>query len=172
MDIIIPDIVAFILVGVIVGGFFGIILSFMFHTNAFFFAGLLSGVVTGALVHWLSKHNVQIARPMPDPTSVAAPASDPQHVVNSFERIFHSWADHSNFVAACGVAVAVIIAWMAVKLARISAESRHQPYYPQHALPPLPPGLEHYYQPRQLEDHRPKESRNLPAVRSDDARTI
>lgn len=177
--IVIPDIVAFILFGIITGSVLGIIMSFMFRSTAFFFAGLFSGVIVGVLIHWISKRNPQIAHAMPDVTPAAAPLSDLQHVVNSFERIFQTWASHSNVTDLCFFGAIIVIAVLVVKVTRIQTEARHPPYYDPryHDLrypPPLPPGLEQYYQPRQLEDHRPpEEGRNLPAVRrSDDARTI
>lgn len=178
-DVIVPDIVAFIMFGILAGGVLGALFAFAFRWTAFFWVGLFSGIPTGMIIHWLTR-----ARQMPDPTPITAPVapsvpSDLQHVVNSFERIFQTWAHHSSFTDACFFGAIVVIAIMIVKVTRISIEARQPPYYDQryHDLrypPPLPPGLERYYQPRQLEDHRPPEEqarRNLPAVR-DDARTI
>jgi hypothetical protein len=163
-DIIIPDIVAFIILGVIAGFVLGIILAFLFHMPQFIWAGLFSGVIAGVVTHWLAKRNVQFFSPTAP--AQAAPTTGPPAMPTDIEhlvKIFDSWAGHSNFVAACFVGVVAIVAWMAIAITRLHVENPRTVYY--HPLPPdstLPP----YQQPPLLEPPKEKYRGNLPVKQS------
>jgi hypothetical protein len=57
----------------------------------------------------------------------AAPAVPTNHdlavILQHYEKIFQSWAQHANLTLIAGVGVVWIVCWMAVKLTRIHVEN-------------------------------------------------
>ena len=135
-DLIIPDLVAWVLFGSIAGGLLGVILSFLFGSPSFVFAGLISGVIAGSAVHWISKHKFSAPEPAPAPIPrPPAMPSDIEHLV----KIFDSWAGHSNFVAFCFVVIVAIVAWMAIAITKLHVTHPRIVYYVPEPPPTLPP---------------------------------
>jgi glycerol-3-phosphate acyltransferase PlsY len=114
-----------------------------------------------ASIIWLGAYSSPSAVAQQAPTAPAAPPPDLSQLLQHMEKIFSSWATHSNLVALCFVGVVWIVAWMAVKLTKLHVENPRHVYYDdmrRGALEHAPPvALE---RPRGEAEYRPK----LPAI--------
>jgi hypothetical protein len=130
----------------------------------FFRKPLIASAITAVVLCavWLAfAKSSQPALAQQAPAAPAAPLPDLSQMLHHMEKIFNSWAMHSNFVALCFTVIVGIVAWMAIQITKLHVQNPRQVYYDPRALErqPSPPLLE---RPREEEEYRGK----LPVVRS------
>jgi hypothetical protein len=129
----------------------------------------LAMVFVGLSAAWLTafiNSSPTVAQQAPAAPAPALPAPalpDLQQLLSHYEKIFSSWAMHSNFVAVCMVGVVALVVWMAIKLTQLHVENpRHVHYYDSQRSR----ALEHGLQERVFELEKPRDEEayraNLP----------